>query len=132
MRILIVEDDPVTLLIMKKFMDKYGECDIAIDGLEAVTTFSEALALKKPYELVCLDIYMPKVDGIEVFKIMRTTEKEMGIDKEAKIIMITAVNDRQIIANATEAGCDTFVWKPIDMERLLQVMQELKLIESYC
>lgn len=131
MKILIAEDDPVSLIFMKKFLEKYGQCDVAVNGVEAVDAFSEAQKEKKPYDLVCLDIRMPKLDGIGVFKAMREMEKQIGIDSNnrAKIIMTTAVNDRDIITAASDAGCEAYVWKPIEMERFIVVMQNLGLIE---
>lgn len=131
MRILIAEDDPVTLIFMKKFLGKYGECDVAVNGVEAVATFSKASAEEKPYDLVCLDIRMPKLDGIGVFKAIREFEKKAGItsQKQTEIIMTTAVNDRQIITDASDAGCKTFVWKPIEVERFTQALQNLGLIK---
>jgi len=131
MKILIAEDDPVTLIFMKKFLGKYGECDSAVNGLEAVAAFSVALTEEKPYDLVCLDIRMPKLDGIGVFKALKKIEKQTGIDreKEVKIIMTTAVNDREIITEASDAGCENYAWKPIEMERFILLMQNLGLIE---
>lgn len=131
MRILIAEDDPVTLIFMKKFLGKYGECDVAVNGVEAVATFSKAIKEENPYELVCLDIRMPKLDGIGVFRAMREFEKQTGINRQqqAEIIMTTAVNDRQIITDASDAGCNTFVWKPIEVERFTSALQNLGLIK---
>lgn len=131
MRILIAEDDPVTLIFMKKFLARYGECDVAVNGLEAVTTFSKAVEEENYYNLVCLDIRMPKLDGIGVFKAMRELEKQKGVNSidQAEIIMTTAVNDRQIITDASDAGCNTFVWKPIEVERFTLALENLGLIK---
>lgn len=48
---------------MLKILSKYGECD-TVDGLEAVDAFMLAQKENKPYDLVCLDIMMPKLDGV--------------------------------------------------------------------
>ena len=64
MKILIAEDDRVSRTFMEKFMSAYGQCDIAVDGMEAIDLFMEALKRKEPYDLACLDIMMPKVDGL--------------------------------------------------------------------
>ena len=48
---------------MASFLSKYGECDITVDGMEAVDAFMMALEDKEPYDLICLDIMMPVMDG---------------------------------------------------------------------
>ena len=74
MRILIVEDDLASRKIMLKILSKYGECDVTVDGLEAVDAFMLAQKENKPYDLVCLDIMMPKLDGVNVLKVIRSLE----------------------------------------------------------
>lgn len=131
MRILIAEDDLISRKFMQKFLSKYGECDIAVDGIEAIDTFFSALKEQKPYDLVCLDIMMPRVDGIKTLKTIRELEAQNGItlDRKAKVIMTTALNDRQTIMNSYDSGCEAYAWKPIDMEKFIEVMRKLKLIE---
>ena len=59
MKILLAEDDFVTRKFMASFLSKYGECDVTVDGMEAVDAFMLALEEGEPYDLVCLDIMMP-------------------------------------------------------------------------
>ena len=131
MRILIVEDDLVSRIFMKKFLTKYGECDVAVDGLEAIDAFLQAFKEKTPYDLICLDVMMPKLDGIKVLKALRDIEKQKGIDPKdgTKIIMTTALNDKNTIMNAYDSGCEAYAWKPIETEKFIIVMQKLGLIE---
>lgn len=131
MRILIAEDDMVSRIFMKKFLAKFGECDVAVDGLEAIDAFLAALKEEQPYDLVCLDIMMPKLDGLKVLKALRDIEKQKGIALEhgAKIIMTTALNDKNTIMNAYDNGCEAYAWKPIETEKFIVVMQKLGLIE---
>lgn len=131
MRILIVEDDLVSRIFMKKFLAKYGECDVAVDGLEAIDAFLQAFKEKKSYDLICLDVMMPKLDGLKVLKALRDIEKQKGIEPKdgAKIIMTTALNDKNTIMNAYDNGCEAYAWKPIETEKFTIVMQKLGLIE---
>ena len=62
MRILLAEDDFVTRKFMTNFLSKYGECDVTVDGMEAVDAFMMAMEDGEPYDLVCLDIMMPVMD----------------------------------------------------------------------
>ena len=63
MKILIVEDDFASRKFMMDYMSKYGECDGTVDGSEAVEAFMMAREDDEPYDLVCLDIMMPSMDG---------------------------------------------------------------------
>ena len=83
MRILIVEDDLASRKIMLKILSKYGECDVTVDGLEAVDAFMLAQKENKPYDLVCLDIMMPKLDGVKVLKVIRSLEDQKNIQHAA-------------------------------------------------
>ena len=130
MRILIAEDDLVSRIFMKKFLTKYGECDVAVDGLETIDAFLAGLKEEQPYDLVCLDIMMPKLDGLKVLKALRDIEKQKGIApaQGVKIIMTTALNDKDTIMNAYDNGCEAYAWKPIETEKFIIVMQKLGLI----
>lgn len=131
MRILIAEDDLASRIFMRKFLSRYGECDVAVNGLEAIDAFLGALKEKRPYHLICLDVMMPKFDGLKALKTIRDIEKQKGIGDHAgvKIIMTTALNDRETIASAYDSGCEAYAWKPIEIDKFVIVMQKLGLIE---
>ena len=132
MRILIAEDDLVSRKFLFKFLSKYGECDLVVDGLEALDAFLISLRDSKPYDLICLDIMMPKVDGVKVLKHIKDLEVQKGIlpEKRAKIIMTTALAETQIVQNAFDIGCDAYAAKPIDTAKFIDVLKKLGLIES--
>ncbi len=91
MKILLAEDDFVTRKFMTEFLSKYGECDVTVDGMEAVDAFMMALEDDEPYDLVCLDIMMPVMDGYQALVGIRNLEKERNItqEKAAKVIINT-------------------------------------------
>lgn len=132
MRILIVDDDPVGRKLMQKYLAQYGDTDIAIDGLEALDMFLTAIQEEKPYQLVCLDIMMPKLDGLKVLKTIRDMEKQKGIadGKRAKVIMTTALNDQKTVLESYDSGCEAYAWKPINLDKLKEVMENLGLISK--
>lgn len=132
MKILIVEDDLVSRKLLQKFLSKYGTCEIAVDGMEALDAFLVAVKENDPYDLVCLDIMMPKLDGIRVLKAIRDIEAEKGIMEEdrCKIIMTTALNDKEIVMQAYELGCDAYAWKPLDLEKIREVMENLGILDQ--
>lgn len=130
MKILIAEDDFASRKSMSRFLSKYGECDITVDGAEAVEAFTMALDADDPYELVCLDIMMPEVDGYQALKNIRDIEAKKGITEEnaAKIIMTTALNEGRNVTKAFELGCVAYAGKPIDQEKFENVLKKLELI----
>jgi len=130
MRILIAEDDLTSRLFMKKYLSKYGECDVVMNGMEAIDMVINAVEMKDYYELICLDIMMPKVDGIKVLQTIREVEKssKAGI-KPAKVIMTTALNDMATVQTAYDGGCDAYAWKPIDIDKFDEVLRTLGLIK---
>ena len=132
MRILIAEDDLVSRNFLSKFLGKYGDCDLVVDGLETIDAFLMALKDNDPYQLICLDIMMPKVDGVKTLKAVRDLEKQYGVmpDKRVKIIMTTALADAMLVRTAFEYGCEAYAAKPIDTKKLIEVMGKLGLIED--
>lgn len=130
MRILLAEDDFVTRKFMSSFLSKYGECDVTVDGLEAVDAYMMALEEGKPYDLVCLDIMMPVMDGFQALVGIRNLEKEKNISEEdsVKVIMASALNDEQNVRMAFELGCTIYSGKPIDQEGFEEALKRLDLI----
>lgn len=131
MKILLAEDDFVTRKFMTGFLSKYGECDVTVDGMEAVDAFMMALEDDDPYDLVCLDIMMPVMDGYQALMGIRNLEKERDIPKEkqVKVIMTTALNDEKNVKMAFELGCTIYSGKPIDQVRFEQALKKLGLVK---
>ena len=129
MKILLAEDDFVTRKFMTEFLSKYGECDVTVDGMEAVDAFMMALEDDEPYDLVCLDIMMPVMDGYQALMGIRNLEKERNIppEKAAKVIMTTALNEEKNVKMAFELGCTVYSGKPIDKEKFDQVLKKFGL-----
>ena len=130
MRILIAEDDFASRKFMLKFLSKYGEGDITVDGMEAVDAYLMALDADTPYDLVCLDIMMPALDGYQALKAIRDIEQERNIpeDERAKIIMTTALNEGANVNKAFDLGCVAYAGKPIDQVKFESVLRKLELI----
>ena len=68
MRILIAEDERVSRTFLTQLMSQYGACDVAVDGMEALDCIMDSIKNKEPYQLLCMDIMMPRVDGLKVLK----------------------------------------------------------------
>ena len=132
MKILIAEDDYVSRKFLLKFLSQYGDCDVTVDGMEAIEVFLMALEDKQYYDLICLDIMMPEVDGIKALKTIRKLELERSIpaDKKSKIIMTTALNSTDEVLDSFDSGSEAYAVKPIDTDKLIDVMSKLGLINQ--
>ncbi len=131
MKILIAEDDFISRRILKEILSPYGDCDVVVDGEEAVQAFQMAIEEKKYYDLVCLDIMMPNTDGQEALKQIRETEKNRGIrgSAEVKVIMVTALDDPKTVFQAYyKGGATSYIVKPIERKKVIDEIRALGLI----
>jgi len=131
MKSLIVEDDFTSRLLMQKFLMPYGECHVAVNGIEAIAAFSSALYSKEPYHLICLDIMMPEMDGQAALREIRAIEENEGVmfGDGVKVAMLTALGDMNNKIAAFKEACDIYLVKPIDRAKLIEQLRLLKLIE---
>ncbi|WP_296559643.1 response regulator [uncultured Acetobacterium sp.] len=131
-RILIVEDDLSSRKFLFKFMSRFGDCDLVVDGLEAIDAYLLAGQEGSPYDLICLDVMMPKIDGIQVLKTIRDLEHQNGItEKErSKIIMTTVLGETQTVQAAFDYGCNAYASKPIDIAKLTEVLGKIGFYEE--
>lgn len=131
MRALIVEDDFTSRKILQKILAPYGEADVAVNGKEAVTAFNSAFDEARPYDLVCMDIMMPEMDGQEALRRIRGIEKTRGVppSEEVRVVMTTALDDPKNVVEAYyKGGATSYVPKPIDKHMLLHLLKSLELI----
>jgi len=131
MKCLIVEDNFVARRLMQHYLSGYGICDIAVNGNEAVEAFRQAIIFIKPYDLICLDIMMPNMDGHEALKAIRQIESEHGINglDGVKVIITTALDDSQNVMDSLRKGCEAYLAKPIEKDKLLEEMEKLGLVK---
>ncbi len=131
MRILIVEDEYISRVLLSETLSVYGTCQVAINGEEAVEMMKRSFETKERFDLVCLDIMMPEMDGQEVLCRIREMEKERHIQaiEATKVIMTTALDDSKNIMQAFAKGhCEAYLTKPLNREKLLQHLRDLRLI----
>ncbi|HTS50335.1 MAG TPA: response regulator [Bryobacteraceae bacterium] len=131
LRMLLVEDDFASRLLLQTFLSRYGECHVAVNGLEAVEAVRSALERGERYDLICMDIMMPEMDGREAVRRARALEEEHGIlsTSGAKIIMTTAVDDVKEVIRCFHELCDAYLVKPIDLGQLLSHMKTYQLVQ---
>ncbi len=127
MRVLIVEDDPTTAQMMKFMVRNYAEFTHARNGQDGYDTFCTALEDKKPFDLVFLDIMMPKVDGQEMLEAIREYEEDCGISGSdgSKVVMTTCVDDTKEIYHSLSHGVLDYLTKPVDRKKLMTIMERV-------
>lgn len=130
MKTLIVEDELTSRVMLREILKRYGPPQVAMNGKEAVEAVRVALEAGDPYNLICLDIMMPEMNGQEALKRIRQMEEEAGVGsaKRSKVIMTTAHSDRDNVLEAIQSQCDYFLVKPIDARTLLQELRRMGLI----
>jgi signal transduction histidine kinase/AmiR/NasT family two-component response regulator len=120
---LLVEDNQLNLEIAKFMLeDKEISVDTAVNGEEAVKLFEKSAPFT--YDLILMDIMMPVMDGVEATKAIRNMTRA-----DAKIIPIVALSANtyaEDIKISRDAGMDDHLGKPIDVERLYEVITRLK------
>lgn len=131
MKSLVVEDDFSSRKIMQVILSEYGECDVTVNGLEAVEAVKHSLCAKTPYDVIFLDIMMPEMDGQSALKEIRALEKAEGIRgrDEVKIVMLSALDDPKSVFEAyNKGGATGYMAKPIDKQLILHKLRDLDLI----
>lgn len=132
MKVLLVEDDPVSLHILKLILSDYGDCDEAENGQVAVEKYKASLEKGTPYDLICLDIMMPVMDGQTALKEIRRVEAEKGVGGRdlVKVVMTTALKDAKNVMEAFVKGaCEAYLIKPILPGNIEQVLVDFGLVE---
>jgi len=132
MKTLIADDEFTSRMKLQKHLSPYGECHTAVNGKEATEAFLLAYEDGEPYNLICLDIWMPEMDGHEVLKFIRKKEGEMSLKPgcEAVIIMITAEDSKKTAIDALmKEGCDDYIVKPVKKDELISKLKSNRVIE---
>ena len=113
-KVLIVDDAAFMRMMIKNILSKSGYDIVgeAENGVQAVAKFKEL----KP-ELVTMDITMPDMDGIAAVK------EILKINKDAKVIMCSAMGQKPMIKEALEAGAKDFIIKPFDKDKAIKIIE---------
>jgi len=130
LRILLVEDDVACRLLLQTFLARYGDCHVAVNGREAVDLFRTSFDRGSRYDLICMDIMMPEMDGREAVRQIRALEESRGIRSPfgSTIFMTTTVQEIREVFHCFRELCDAYLLKPIDLGQLLSKMSFFQLV----
>ena len=121
MKILVAEDDMASGKFMMKLLAKYGEVVLARDGIAAVDEFVNAVNTNERFDLICMDVMMPKIDGYKALASIRDAER-----KRVKVVMVSAL-DEGFDANYASDDYEEYMCKPIDIIKFDEMIKELGL-----
>lgn len=120
--ILAVDDEPANLALLGKLLKHHGYDVVeADDGLSALDAISD-----HDPDLVCLDVMMPRLDGIEVCRRLRSQPEHAGLP----ILLLTALNRPEDKVRGLEAGADDFLSKPFDESELSARVRSLLRVKA--
>jgi signal transduction histidine kinase/DNA-binding response OmpR family regulator/HPt (histidine-containing phosphotransfer) domain-containing protein len=117
--VLVAEDNPVNRTVCVRFLEKQGHRVVtAADGVEALAALQ-----KRPFDVVLMDVQMPVMDGFEATAAIRA--REAGTGRHLPIVALTAHALKRDERRCLEAGMDSYLSKPIDLERLAALLERL-------
>ena len=122
-RILLIDDEPISLTKLELMLTNVGSCDTAVNGVQATEKFVSAINENQPYALVIIDIELPDITGLDLLS--RFSELELKNNMPpAKKIMVTAHSKVDYVVKARDQ-CDAFLVKPIRKATLLEKVESL-------
>ncbi len=123
--ILLVEDNPVDIdLTLRAFKKRrlLNPIQIARNGVEAVDRISRWDAGEQQPLLILLDLKLPKMDGLEVLRVL----KEHPLYRVIPIIVLTSSSDDQDVTRAYQLGANSYIVKPVDFDKFISVAAEIE------
>jgi CheY-like chemotaxis protein len=116
-RLLVAEDDPVSRQVLQVLFRRQNlEPDFVADGLQAVEKWE-----KGEYDLIFMDVQMPRMDGFEATRAIRGGEAEQG--RRTPIVALTAHAFAEDEQRCMEAGMDAYIAKPIDFTKCMEMIE---------
>lgn len=128
---LIVDDSKFQRYIIELCLSRFGSCDQAENGQQAVELFENALEQGQPYDLVVLDILMPEMDGHAALKQIIELQQDRDEDRRSKVLMVSSLDDPQNMMQAQfDEGADAYITKPFEDETLIEALRNLEIIPN--
>ncbi len=116
LKVMVVEDNPINMKLMDTLLSKHGIIiDKAGNGKEAV----EMLRKDNPYDIIFMDMQMPEMNGVDATRIIRSE-----ICKDTPVIALSAAVLKEDRENATDAGMNDFLEKPVNVEKLKEILKK--------
>jgi len=124
-RALLVEDDFVSRKLFAGMLRGRFVCDVAGDGLEALEAYNLSVKNGLPYDIIIMDIGMPRVSGSEALMLIREAEAREGIKSGQGVPVLIITAHKSAFGESFRAGCDAYLTKPVSAESLLAKTMEV-------
>ena len=124
--ILVVEDNPMDLDLMRRAFERHNLANpiiVARDGEEAVAFLDQWHAGQSLPVVVLLDVKLPRIDGLEVLRIY----KNDSLAHKIPVVILTSSGEDSDITRAYELGANSYIIKPVEFEKFLEVASQIKL-----
>ena len=116
-RILVVEDDRLSLIVLRQLLTAQGyEILQSPEGWDGISR-----ARKEQPDLILMDIKLPDISGLDATLLLKQDDQTKGIP----IIALTAFGTPEDKANALQSGCNAYVSKPVNIGHLLRTVESL-------
>ncbi len=130
-KFLIVDDSASARYLLKSYLSRFGECHEAEHGRDGVKMFGKALLEGSPYNLVVMDIMMPKMDGHTAVAKLRELEAKAGSVEPVKVVMLSSLDDpRNMLRAQFESGSDLYLTKPVELQTLKEMLVSFGLVDE--
>jgi two-component system chemotaxis response regulator CheY len=133
-RFLVVDDDEMGRLMLQDFLSEFAPCDCAVNGREGLDFFERALAGGNPYDMLCVDLVMPEMNGLALIRKIRDIEKTHPFfsNSRTRIFVISASDSTWEKADLLlDNLCDDFITKPFNRDSLKADLYKYDLVNSY-
>lgn len=129
MKALIVDDVALTRRLLESAIRDLGDIIMAEDGQSAIRAIDSARHDGHPIDLICLDINLPDMSGIDVLQHLRDLEAREDIPEaqRSRVLVISSVSDINVVKKAMQLGCDGYIRKPHSLEKVRKEIRRLKL-----
>jgi DNA-binding NtrC family response regulator len=115
MRILLVDDEPDILTVVGQWLQAFGHRSVAISDSREVLGLMEI----EHFDLVCLDLLMPYIDGLQLISKIHKRQPT------CHILIMSGVADTRIVVEAGKEGVEDYLLKPIDFDKLEAILKRL-------
>jgi two-component system chemotaxis response regulator CheY len=119
-RLLVVDDDPTSVQVVRRGVDSWGDVAVANDGTQGVEVFRQSFAERAPFDVVILDLDMPRLDGHGALVAMREFEESQGIFglDRCRVFINTASQDYNKVRSSFRYQADRYFIKPLSVNQI--------------
>ncbi|MBF0213848.1 MAG: response regulator [Magnetococcales bacterium] len=125
MKILIADDELNNRMLLHQYLATWGTCDLVHHGAEAVEAFEMAASEGKPYDLICMDRFMPNMQGEDALILIRELEVQWGLAPlQRAMVLLISGEETPLSPDCTQDGFTDRLLKPITQEQLYDCLRQ--------